>query len=159
MTLDTLFGADGMICALSVQSKKQLFQDMATHFEAIGVLEGSGQTVRDVLLAALEREQLGSTGVGSGVAIPHARLDGIKAVHGVFATLETALDYEAIDDRPVDLVAMLIAPSDAGGEHLRALAQISRRLRRQDVRSRLRAAPNAQSLFISLTDDSTANAA
>ncbi len=159
MTLETLFGADGMLCSLSVRSKKQLFQDMAALFDKSGLLESSGLESRDIVTAALEREKLGSTGVGSGVAIPHARLEGIKSVHGVFATLEEAVEYEAVDNRPVDLVAMLIAPFDAGGEHLRALAQISRRLRRPDVRARLRAAPDAQSLFISLTDETSINAA
>ncbi len=159
MSLETLFGADGMLCSVSVHSKKKLFQDLAGHFEKSGLLENSGLTARDILTAALEREKLGSTGVGSGVAIPHARLKGITSVRGVFATLEDAVDYEAVDNRPVDLVAMLIAPLEAGGEHLRALAQISRRLRRQDVRARLRAAPDAQSLFISLTDETSISAA
>ena len=81
------------------------------------------------------------------------RIDGIDQVHVVFARLETAIDYDAIDDRPVDLVALLLAPSDAGGAHLRALAKVSRRLRRQDMRQRLRAAPNVESLFTILTED------
>lgn len=159
MNLETIFCPEGILCQVPATSKKQLFLELATQLDACQALEGSGHDVRDVVAAAIERERLGSTGVGSGVAIPHARLEGIQAVRGVFASLSTPLDYEAIDDRPVDLVAMLVAPSDAGTEHLRALAQISRRLRREDVRARLRAAPNAQSLIISLLDDPEATAA
>jgi len=159
MTLDAIFNADNVLCKLNVASQKQLFAEMAQALEESGALEGTGQTARDVVNAALERERLGSTGVGSGVAIPHARLEGLKRVKGVFATLETPLDYDSVDARPVDLIAMLVAPQDAGSEHLRALAQISRRLRRDDIRASLRVAPNAQSLFIELTDESAATAA
>jgi len=115
--------------------------------------------IRDIVSAAMERERLGSTGVGAGVALPHARVEGIDKVHVVFARLETPLEYDSIDERPVDLVALLIAPIDAGGAHLRALATVSRRLRRQDMRQRLRAAPNAESLFTILTEQRQTNAA
>lgn len=124
-----------------------------------GVLAQKAISIRDIVAAAMERERLGSTGVGTGVALPHARIDGIDKVYAAFARLETPLDYDAVDERPVDLVTLLIAPSDAGGAHLRALAQISRRLRREDVRARLRAAPNTESLYISLIEDAKATAA
>jgi len=107
----------------------------------------------------LDRERLGSTGVGHGVALPHARVAGITKVYAAFIRLDTPMDYEAIDDRPVDLAAMIIAPEDAGGAHLRALAQLSRQLRRDHVRERLRAAPDAQSLYILLANDAQSNAA
>lgn len=122
-------------------------------------LKASNVACRDIVVAALERERLGSTGVGTGVALPHARIDNIDKVHAVFARLETPLDYDAIDERPVDLVALLIAPSDAGGAHLRALAKVSRALRRQDMRQRLRSAPNAESLYTILTEARKASAA
>lgn len=159
MTLDSLFTAESVACDIHATSKKQLFKEMAQMVEATGELKDTDVTVRDIINAIAERERLGSTGVGTGVALPHARLDGISKVHAAFARLETALDYDAIDERPVDLVAFLIAPSEAGGEHLRALAQISRKLRREDVRARLRAAPDAASLHIILTEDREANAA
>ena len=92
-------------------------------------------------------------GVGHGVALPHARVPGIDKVYAAFIRLQDPNDYESIDDRPVDLVAMIIAPEDAGGSHLRALAQLSRLLRREHVRQRLRMAPDVQSLYISLSDD------
>ena len=132
---------------------------MATKLIEADALTDSGIACRDIVQAAMERERLGSTGVGTGVALPHARLGGIERVHAVFARLETPIDYDSIDERPVDLVALLIAPSDAGGAHLRALAKVSRTLRRADMRQRLRAAPNAESLFTVLTEDRTASAA
>ena len=159
MTFSDLIPADCVTFDLRAQSKKQLFQDLARLLVKADI-DGTGALkVRDIVSAAMERERLGSTGVGAGVALPHARLDGISRVHAAFARLETPLDYDAVDDRPVDLVAMLIAPSHAGGEHLRALAQISRRLRREDVRTRLRAAPTAESLYITLMDTQEVSAA
>lgn len=159
MNPDTLFHADSVLCDLHVSSKKQLFQEMATKLIEADALADAGIACRDIVQAAMERERLGSTGVGTGVALPHARLDGIERVHAVFARLETPLDYDSIDERPVDLVALLIAPSEAGGAHLRALAKVSRTLRRADMRQRLRAAPNAESLFTILIEDRTATAA
>ena len=159
MTPDTLFHADGVLCDLHVSSKKQLFQEMATKLLETEALKGADIACRDIVAAAMERERLGSTGVGTGVALPHARIDGIDQVHVVFARLETAIDYDAIDERPVDLVALLLAPLDAGGAHLRALAKVSRRLRRQDMRQRLRTAPNAESLFTILTEERNSAAA
>jgi len=158
MTRETLFHADRVLSDLHVSSKKQLFQELATRL--LETNEASNiPVVRDIVSAAMERERLGTTGVGAGVALPHARVEGIDKVHVVFARLETPLDYDAIDERPVDLVALLIAPIDAGGAHLRALATVSRRLRRQDMRQRLRAAPNAESLFTILTEDRKVKAA
>ncbi len=159
MSEDSLFHADNVLCDLTVTSKKHLFQEMATNLLTILDFKNADIAPRDIVNAALERERLGSTGVGSGVALPHARIDGIDRVYVVFARLETPLDYEAIDDRPVDLVALLLAPTDAGGAHLRALAKVSRKLRRADTRQRLRSAPNAQSLFTLLTEERTATAA
>lgn len=159
MTLDHLIYADCVASDLRVSSKKQLFQEMARLLLDSSKVDIGPIPIRDIVSVAMERERLGSTGVGSGVALPHARIDGIDRVYAAFAKLETPLDYDAIDDRPVDLVVMLIAPSSAGGEHLRALAQVSRRLRREDVRARLRSAPDAESLYISLIEDQEASAA
>ena len=159
MIRDTLFHADSVLCDLNVTSKKQLFQEMASNLLNNDELADVKLAARDIVSAAMERERLGTTGVGTGVALPHARLKGIDKVYVAFARLETPLDYDAIDERPVDLVALLIAPENAGGAHLRALAKVSRRLRRQDMRQRLRAAPNEQSLFTILTEDRQVNAA
>ena len=159
MTRETLFRADSVLCDLHVSSKKQLFQEMASNLLENEELSDVKIAPRDIVSAAMERERLGTTGVGTGVALPHARLDGIDKVYVAFARLEMPLDYDAIDERPVDLVALLIAPENAGGAHLRALATVSRRLRRQDMRQRLRAAPNAESMFTILTEQRHATAA
>ena len=159
MSQDALFHADGVLCDLHVSSKKQLFQEMGTRLLEMSALKESSVACRDIVAATMERERLGSTGVGAGVALPHARIEGIDKVHVVFARLETPIDYDAIDERPVDLVALLLAPSDAGGAHLRALAKVSRALRRQDMRQRLRSAPNAESLYTILTEERSSAAA
>ncbi len=106
-----------------------------------------GLQPRDVLDAVLERERLGGTGVGDGVAIPHARLRGLDRVAGLFARLDPAHDFEGPDGRPCDLVFMLLAPLDAGADHLRALARVSRALRRPDVREKLRAAATDKAIL------------
>ena len=145
-----LYSSESVIVDLSVSSQKQLFQEMA---KAIIDANGLDVTVRDIVSAAVERERLGSTGVGNGVALPHARIDGIDQVMVGFARLTEPLDFDSVDNRPVDLVAFLLAPSDAAGAHLRALARVSRQLRREEKRAKLRAAPDAQSLFTLLTSD------
>ena len=159
MNAGKLFKQDCIAKNLHAANKKQLFQEMAELAIKCGTVDSDIVNVRDVVAAVTERERLGSTGVGYGVAIPHARLEGIDEVRAVFARLETPLDYEAIDDRPVDLVVLLLAPVGASSLHLKALAQVSRLLRREDIRERLRSAPNAEALHLLLSEDRTANAA
>ncbi len=145
-----LYSSESVIVDLTISSQKQLFQEMAK-----AIIEANELDVapRDIVSAAVERERLGSTGVGNGVALPHARIDGIDRVMVGFARLSEPLDFDSVDNRPVDLVAFLLAPSDAAGAHLRALARVSRQLRREEKRAKLRAAPDAQSLFTLLTSD------
>lgn len=119
----------------------------------------TGLAPREIFDAVLQRERLGSTGVGQGVAIPHARLAGVSEVVGVFARLRTPVDFESIDGRPADLIFMLIAPEDAGAEHLKALARVSRLLRREDVRQRLRAAPDGEAVQAVLAGEPASDAA
>ena len=159
MSNDNLFHGNNILCGLSVTSKKQLLQEMATKLLKSRKLTNSNIACRDIVLAAMERERLGSTGVGSGVALPHARIEGITEVHAIFARLETPIEYDSIDERPVDLVTLLLAPKNAGGAHLRALAKVSRTLRKPDMRQRLRAAPNEESLLTILAEDRSATAA
>ena len=153
---ETLFSAESVVVDLNVGTQKQLFRDMATR-----IIEARGLDVasRDIVAAAMERERLGSTGVGNGVALPHARIEGIDHVMAGFARLSDPMDFDSIDGRPVDLVAFLLAPADAAGAHIRALARISRQLRREENRSRLRSAPDAMSVFTILSDNSVQNAA
>lgn len=117
-----------------VTSKKRLFQELADLAQAEYKLNAS-----EVLDALQERESLGPTGVGQGVALPHARLHGLDRVVGLFVRLEKPLDFDAADRKPVDLVLALLAPESGGVDHLKALALVSRSLRDADVRAKLRA--------------------
>lgn len=123
------------------------FSEAASRKQAIHVLcealaEATGIAGRTIEDAVMERERLGSTGVGEGVAIPHARLSGLASPVGGFLRLAQGVDFEAIDDRPCDLVFMLLAPDGAGADHLRALAQVSRFFRQPAIRDGLRKARN-----------------
>lgn len=159
MTDDSaLFSTDSMISDLIATSPKQMFRDLAQALISAHGLAAKGIVCRDVVAAAIERERLGSTGVGNGVALPHARIEGMDRVVACFARLSEPMDFDAVDGRPVDLICFLLAPADCGGAHLRALARISRLLRRQEMRLRLRAAPTSEALFAILADD-TSNAA
>lgn len=112
--------------------------------------------VGEALEALVEREAAGSTGVGHGVAVPHARLAGLQRMRGVFVRLEKATDFDSVDDQPVDLIFALFAPKDAGAEHLRALARVSRLLRHGDLREQLRKARSADAIHALLVQDSGA---
>lgn len=151
MALSDLIPHAGVSIDLGASSRKQALQAMS---ELAADL--TGQAARTIFDAVLQRERLGSTGVGQGVAIPHARLSGMNEVVGVFARLRTPVDFESIDGRPADLIFMLLAPEDAGAEHLKALARVSRLLRREDVRQRLRAAPNTDAVHAVLAGEPAA---
>ncbi len=114
---------------------------------------------REVHEAVLERERLGSTGVGEGVAIPHARIETLSRPAGGFAHLSEPADFEAIDERPADLVFMLLAPTDAGADHLRALARAARVFRQERIRAALRQAQTEEAVLAILSPDRTINAA
>jgi len=159
MSVEDLFTADGVLIDVHATSLKQLFQEVAARLVTNAAKADITLSDRDIINAALERERLGSTGVGSGVAIPHARIEGIERVMTVFARLETPLDYSAVDDRPVDLAVFILAPLNAGSAHLRALAKVSRLLRSQDMRQRLRAAPSEEAVFALISEDQRATAA
>ncbi len=148
MSLDGLLAADAVICDLKATSKKHLLQELAGYAAEVSALDE-----RTVFDALLERERLGATSVGNGVAIPHARLPDIDTVYGIFARLAQPIDYDAADDEPVDLVFLLLAPESANNQHLRALARISRLLKRPEIRANLRGADGTQALYSMLTED------
>lgn len=154
MEIVNLLTPDGIVPNLHATSKKQALQELAKHAaEVTGLHE---RVVFDVLL---ERERLGTTGVGNGIAIPHGKLSGIDRLHGVFARLETGIDFEAIDERPVDLIFMLLAPENAGADHLKALARVSRLLRDTVICEKLRGSDKAEALYALLTETATSHAA
>lgn len=113
----------------------------------------------EVLEALTEREAAGSTGVGHGVAVPHARLEGLSRMRGVFVRLDQPVEFESVDDQPVDLLFALFAPKNAGAEHLRALARVSRSLRQGELREQLRKARSADAVHALLVQDVSARPA
>ena len=139
---------------VSVNSKRQALQTLA---EMAGRTLGfESQTIFNALML---REKQGSTGVGHGVAVPHAVLDGLTKMTGLFIRLEAPIEYEAIDDVPVDLIFCLLAPIGAENEHLRALARVSRTLRQKDLREQLRLIDNSDALYSLLTQHTASNVA
>lgn len=118
-----------------------------------------GLAASELFEALLEREEEGSTGVGVGVAVPHARITGLDRMRAVFLRLDQPIEFGSVDDQPVDLMFVLFAPADAGSEHLRALARVSRLLRRTDMRERLRQARSADAIYALLVEETETTAA
>lgn len=143
-----------VIASLRATSKKQALQELAKK-----AAEVSGADERQILEVVMERERLGTTGVGSGIAIPHGKLPGLKRLSGVFARLEKPIDFESIDEQPVDLIFLLLAPEGAGADHLKALARVSRLLRDRRVCEKLRGSDRAEALFALLSEHAASHAA
>ena len=138
----------------SVSSKKRLLHDIA------GIAEACYQTdYSQTVEALMERESLGPTGVGGGIALPHARLEQLDRVVGAFVLLENPVEFDAIDKQPVDIVFGLFAPKSAGVEHLKALALVSRTLREQSIVAKLRSNPKPSTLYTILTEPANVQAA
>ena len=154
MPLNDLISDRAIIPALKATSKKAALQDLSERAALI-----SGIPAREIFDAMLQRERLGSTGVGNGIAIPHGKLTRVDKIFGVFARLERPIDYDAQDGAPVDLMFMLIAPESAGADHLKALARIARVLRDTSLTTRLRATRDASALYVMLTQAPTCPAA
>ena len=142
MDLSDLIDVPAIMPAVKANSKKQLLQLLAER--AAGI---TGIAEREIFDTILQRERLGSTGVGNGIAIPHGKLAGVKRITGVFARLETPVDFEALDDEPVDLVFLLLAPEGAGADHLKALARVARVLRDPDTARKLRESRDAEAIY------------
>jgi PTS system nitrogen regulatory IIA component len=154
MDLGDLISSEAVIPALKAKSKKQVLQELAERAASL-----SGVDKHEIFDRLLHRERLGSTGVGRGVAIPHGKLIGLDRIVCVFARLEEPIDFEAIDDQPVDLVFALLAPEQAGADHLKALARISRLLREPGTLERLRGSRDRHALHAVLTSSVTTHAA
>ncbi len=147
MNISDLLAPEAVLASLKAQTKKQLLQELAARASARAHLPE-----KQIFETLNEREKLGTTGVGSGIAIPHGRMAGATGITGVFARLESAIDYEAVDGQPVDLVFMLLAPENAGADHLKALARVSRLLRNQQTCEKLRSAQSGEALYAILID-------
>ena len=154
MDIGDLLAKDGIVLRGGASSKRQ-----ALHVVAEAAALTLGVPEAQVLDALMEREALGSTGLGSGVAVPHARLDEVSQVTAVFVRLDTPVAYDAVDDRPVDLIFGLYAPSKAGAEHLRALAAVSRAMRSPELREQLRQARTTDAIRALFVKDTAATAA
>lgn len=154
MELSELVSPRAVLCGAKASSKKQALQEIAHRAN-----EAYGLEVRAVLEGLLAREKLGSTAMGNGVAIPHARIAGLPHIVGVLAQLCRPVDFEAADGQGVDLVFALLAPNEAGADHLRALAKVSRLMRDGATRRKLRETDSEAALYALITDLSPSRAA
>ena len=152
--LSELIAADSVEAALQVSNKKGLFQQLAS-----AGAKRTGIDARTIASALADREKLGSTGFGGGVAIPHGKIEGLEKVFGFFARLSTPVDYQAVDGLPVDLVVLLLSPPDAGAEHLKALAGVSRMFRDRQILAKLRGARSKDAIYALLAGVEARNAA
>jgi PTS system nitrogen regulatory IIA component len=153
MEISDLLAPEAVLASLKTHGKKQLLQEMAERASRL-----TGLPDRRIFETLIERERLGSTGMGQGIAIPHGRLAGLPKIVGLFARLETPIAYDAVDDQPVDLVFLLLAPEGAGADHLKALARVSRLLRNKATCEKLRATSKPEVLYALLTEPTNGGA-
>jgi len=154
MSLADLLTAETVIPSLKAQTKKQALQELADRAAL-----ASGLQAREVFDALLQRERLGSTGLGNGIALPHGKMAKAGRLFGIFARLDRPIDFESFDGAPVDLIFLLIAPESAGADHLKALAKIARALRDPGLVAKLRASRDACAIYSVLTQTPASNAA
>jgi nitrogen PTS system EIIA component len=147
MTLADIIDARAILTGLKVQNKKQLLQDLSQALASLVAVDS-----RVIFETLLQREKLGSTGLGQGIAIPHGRLPSITRVYGVFAQLQHPIPFESVDSEPVDIAFALISPEHAGADHLTALARVSRLLRDPMTLNKLRGTQNPDGIYAILTE-------
>src|SRR4030088_1039252 len=150
MPLTDRVAPQAVVPALKVNSKKQAIQELAAR--AAGL---TGQSERDILEILQQRERLGSTGIGNGIAIPQGKLATLERLFGLFARLARPIDFEALDGQPVDLIFLLLAPEPAGADHPKALARVARLMRTPDTAKMLRESRDAEAIYAVLTRSST----
>ncbi len=154
MDIADLISPLSVVSNLRATSKKQALQELAKR-----AAELTGLHERAIFDVLLERERLGTTGVGNGIAIPHGKLPTLDRLYGLFARLERSINYESIDEQPVDLIFLLLAPESAGADHLKALARVSRLLRDRGVCEKLRGTDSSDGLYALLTESPASRAA
>jgi PTS system nitrogen regulatory IIA component len=152
--ISEILAIDSVDAGLTAANKKALFQQLGA-----AAAKRTGLDSKEIVAALNERERIGSTGYGGGGAIPHGRIEGLPHVFGYFARLTTPIDFQAVDNLPVDLVFMLLSPPDAGADHLKALASVSRALRDRSTVAKLRGARSKDAIFALLSGAETLNAA
>lgn len=154
MDISDLILPESVIANLRVTSKKQALQELAKK-----AAELTRQPERALFEVLMERERLGTTGVGHGIGIPHGKLPELDRLYGLFARLETPIDFDAIDEQPVDLIFVLLAPETAGADHLKALARVSRLFRDRAVCDKLRGTDSSEAIYALLTQSPASHAA
>jgi PTS system nitrogen regulatory IIA component len=154
MEIGDLITPKSVVAQLRAATKRQALQELAKRAAAI-----TGAPERAILDVLVERERLGSTGIGMGIGIPHGKLPGLDRLVGVFARLERAIPFDSLDDQPVDLIFLLLAPENAGADHLKALARVSRLLRDRGICDKLRGTDSPEALYALLTDMAASDAA
>ena len=154
MEITDLVTPECVVPDLKVTSKKQAIHELARKAADL-----TGEHERAIFDVLMERERLGTTGVGNGIAIPHGKLAGLERLYGVFARLGEPVDFQAIDDQPVDLIFLLLAPESAGADHLKALARVSRLLRDKATCEKLRGAQSADAIYALLSESTDSRAA
>jgi PTS system nitrogen regulatory IIA component len=154
MEISDLIKPDRVVANLRATSKKQALQDLARRAAEI-----TDQSERAIFSVLMKRERLGTTGVGNGIAIPHGKLPALDRLYGLFARLEHPIDFDSIDDRPVDLIFLLLAPESSGADHLKALARVSRLLRDKTACEKLRGTDDPEALYALLVDTTASWAA
>ncbi len=154
MEMTDLIGPGSVVANLRVTSKKQALQELAKR-----AAELAAQPERAIYEVLIERERLGTTGVGNGIAIPHGKLPDLDRLYALFAQLETPIDFDAIDEQPVDLICVLLAPETAGADHLKALARVSRLLRDRAICEKLRGTHSVEAIHALLTESMASHAA
>jgi nitrogen PTS system EIIA component len=154
MDISDLILPESVIANLRVTSKKQALQELAKKATDL-----TGQPERALFEVLMERERLGTTGVGHGIGIPHGKLPELDRLYGLFARLDTPIDFDAIDEQPVDLIFVLLAPETAGADHLKALARVSRLFRDRAVCEKLRGTDSAEAIYALLTQSQASHAA
>ena len=156
MDISDLINPDAVVANLRVGNKKQALQELARRAAELVVPKGLiGE--REIFEVLLERERLGTTGVGGGIAIPHGKLPRLDGLYGLFAKLDRPIDFEAIDEQPVDLIFVLLAPEAAGADHLKALARVSRLLRDRAICEKLRGSDSPDALYAVLTENAASS--
>ncbi len=154
MPLTDIVATNAVMPALKVNGKKQAVQEIAARAAQL-----TGQNERVILETLLQREKLGSTGIGHGIAIPHGKLPKLERLFGLFARLDRPVDFDALDGQPVDLIFLLLAPEGAGADHLKALARVARLLRDPEIARKLRDSRDAEALYAVLTMTPSSDAA
>lgn len=154
MPLTTLLSPETVLAGIKANGKKQLLQELSA-----AAASRTGLVDRLIFETLLQRERLGSTGIGQGIAIPHGRIAGLPALFGLFARLARPVEFEAMDGEPVDLVFLLLAPEEAGADHLQALARVARVLRTPNVPQLLRQTEDPAALFAIITSQVSPRAA